>query len=186
MSSLEERALGDSDDSDRFAWPRREFAVTDPRRVGTDRPERQAMTKRNPFAKDLPEIAQGAREQAASETEADLGTTSYTHVIRRPEPPETREDRYISAMWACDEDFMAAVREVMALADAENATLTAENDRLRACFIEDTVSWRDSRERQGLKAAIGQRDATITALVSGKPAARTYNGANPPKAGPNT
>ena len=32
------------------------------------------MTKRNPFAKDLPEMAQGLREQATSGTEGEKGT----------------------------------------------------------------------------------------------------------------
>jgi len=57
---------------------------------------------------------------------------AYTDVIRRPEMPVTREDRYISAMWACDEDFMAAVYEVMALADAEMADLNAMHTAVTA------------------------------------------------------
>jgi len=66
------------------------------------------MTKRNPFAKDLPEMAQGLREQATSGTEGEKGTEL------RP----------------CDSD---------ALTD---------------------------RERQGFKAAIAQRDATITEALA--------------------
>jgi len=90
------------------------------------------------------------------------GTTSYTDVIRRPAPPVTREDTYISAMWACDEDFMAAVHEVMAVADAENATLTVEVERLRV-KVNLKVLQRDYAvlQRDEVRATLAERDAMI-------------------------
>ena len=87
------------------------------------------MTKRNPFAKDLPEMAQGLREGGSKTTAGEKGTElrpcdSYA----RSDP--ARFNTYHAAI--CDhEDWVKfstrcrIAEAVMALADAENAALTA-------------------------------------------------------------
>ena len=68
------------------------------------------MTTRNPFAKDLPEMAQGLREQATSGTGADSGTEL------RPCDSEARDDL---TAWA------------LAVKDSTIAHLTADLAELR-------------------------------------------------------
>ena len=102
-------------------------------------------------------------------TDALSGPESHTGVVRRPEPPETREDRYISTMWACDEDFMASVREVMALADTERAALTAEADMAEAAWQRES----DARDKNfaDYTAALAAKDDTIETLTAQRDAA---------------
>jgi len=94
------------------------------------------MTKRNPFAKDLPEMAQGLREGGSKTTAGEKGTElrpcdSYA----RSDP--ARFNTYLDAIYDHEDWVKFSTRRriaeaVMALADAERAALTAEVERLTA------------------------------------------------------
>ena len=96
------------------------------------------MTKRNPFAKDLPEMAHGLREQAASEPDGSA----------RPIPPDTL-NWLTAAHWATVE------RETYY--DAADET----RDRLLAAY-ESVFDLR--RQVEAHRATIAERDATIERL----------------------
>jgi len=105
------------------------------------------MTKRNPFAKDLPEMAQGLREGGSEAMDGGSGTelqpgSSYA----RSDP--ARLNTYLDAIstlspnvddrhWVKFSTRRAIVEAVMALADAEHSALTAEVEWLRGLLDAD-------------------------------------------------
>jgi hypothetical protein len=85
------------------------------------------MTKRNPFAKDLPSKA----PSSPMETTAGLEQRpDHTGVIRPADEAEDRPYVYAFAIYDDTRGPTPRVRRVMALADAEQAALTAEVERL--------------------------------------------------------
>jgi len=141
------------------------------------------MTKRNPFAKDLPEVAQGLREQGTGETEPLAGTTSYTSVIRGAGEAETMEmrepwhrdlilgmvasridvDRWASSMaYTYSKSGTLEVTALIVAMRAEQAALTAEAERLSRRLMHERDEARAALKAE--RVISRSRDAIIDRL----------------------
>ena len=131
------------------------------------------MSTRNPFAKDLPETAQGLREGATSETGALAGTESHPcNSYARSDP--ARLNTYLDAIskvgrdvgprghWVKFSTRRVIAEAVMTIADAEHAALTAAKDDAMLTAMRNLVA-NDAALKQAA-TDIAERDATIERL----------------------